>query len=213
MQSIHHRRNLPKTYETKRNRIGDEKREIRKKKTLRWVEPPRRPTSLTRASAKPALSRRRGRCLSPARWLSLSPKKTMKSEKKKRKEKERENYLSPARRQAGSLPPASPLPPAGEPPLSRRGEMSLSLSLDGENNEREKKKKERTRERERGDSEEKAISSGYGHGAEIEIRQRRETSLWLPRDLIQTKSCTHRSADPMVRKTSNMRGRNLMTDI
>lgn len=156
MQSIHHRRNLPKTYETKRNRIGDEKREIRKKKLSGelnlhgdlHLSRARRQSQLSLAD-EDAVSRQRDGS------LSLSEENNEVREKK-RKEKERENYLSPARRQAGSLPPASPLPPAGEPPLSRRGKMSLSLSLDGENNEREKKKKrenERARaRRQRGES-------------------------------------------------------------
>lgn len=213
MQSIHHRRNLPKTYETKRNRIGDEKREIRKKKLSGELNL-HGDLHLSRARRQSQLSLADEDAVSRQRDGSLSLRRKQWSQRKKRERKRSEKTTSlphagkpdPSRRRARSLPPASP--------LSLAAARCLSPSLLTEKTMKEKrKKKERTRERERGDSEEKAISSGYGHGAEIEIWQRRETSLWLPRDLIQTKSCTHRSADPMVRKTSNMRGRNLMTDI
>jgi hypothetical protein len=149
---------LPKTYETKRNRIGDEKREIRKKLSGELNlhgDPP-----LSCAHQQSQLSLVDEAALSPARWLSLSPEKTMKREKKKEKGKG-------ARKLPLSRTPASRIPPAGEPAPSRRRAPSLSprrdgslslFSIDGENNEREKKK-ERTRERERGDNEEKAISS------------------------------------------------------
>lgn len=168
MQSIHHRRNLPKTYETKRNRIGDEKREIRKKKLFGELNL-HGDLHLSRARRQSQLSLADEDAVSRQRDGSLSPKKTMKSEKKReRKRSEKTTSLphagkpDPSRRRARSLPPASP--------LSLAAARCLSPSLLTEKTMKEKrKKKERTRERERGDSEEKAISSGYGHGAEIEI--------------------------------------------
>lgn len=146
MQSIHHRRNLPKTYETKRNRIGDEKREIRKKKLSGELNL-HGDLHLSRARQQSQLSLADEDAVSRQRDGSLSPKKTMKSEKKReRKRSEKTTSLpragkpDPSRRRARSLPPASP--------LSLAAARCLSPSLLTEKTMKEKRKKKRERESE-----------------------------------------------------------------
>lgn len=122
MQSIHHRRNLPKTYETKRNRIGDEKREIRKKKLSGELNL-HGDLHLSRARRQSQLSLADEDAVSRQRDGSLSLRRKQWSQRKKEKGKG-------ARKLPLSRTPASRIPPAGEPAPSRRRAPSLSPRQD-----------------------------------------------------------------------------------
>lgn len=122
MQSIHHRRNLPKTYETTRNRIGDEKREIRKKKLFGELNL-HGDLHLSRARRQSQLSLADEDAVSRQRDGSLSLRRKQWSQRKKEKGKG-------ARKLPLSRTPASRIPPAGEPAPSRRRAPSLSPRRD-----------------------------------------------------------------------------------